>query len=253
MNEILLEKILRYKREHLPTSQNDKSLLPSSRDFLQALQPTPTKPLHVIAEFKPASPSLGILQTAHNEKFDHVRLYLEGGASAISVVTEETIFHGDIKNISLLSSQFAVPFLCKDFMIDPCQILEARAHGADACLLIAAILTDAQLVTLKKLTEYWQMSAVIEVHTEKELTRVLSLQPKIILINNRNLFDLTMHMDTVARLAALIPEEILIIAASGYEQPEDIKDLPKQVGAVLIGSALMRVTHPEQLIRAFLA
>ncbi len=240
-----LEKILTHQRQYIQSlAPALRDVLPSDRDFLAALRQSRIQPA-VIAELKPKSPSAGHLAAADYDPALQAQAYEQGGAAALSVLTEGAFFGGRLEDLTAARQATQCPVLCKDFILDLNQVKWARHAGADACLLIVAALDQATLIALKQAVESYDMLAVIEVHTSEELARALEVHPQIILINNRNLWDLSMHPHTTAALLPLIPAEIPVISASGFTTPVDIKALPPRVNAVLIGTQLMREGDPR--------
>lgn len=205
--------------------------------------------INIIAEAKKASPSKGIIRP----DFDPVaiaRSYAENGAGAISVLTEEHFFQGHLNYLNAIRSSVAIPLLRKDFIIDPYQIYEARVAGADAILLIAAVLDVPKLIALLHVTEELGMHALVEVHTAEELSKALAIQPSIIGINNRNLTTFTTDIETTVHLRALIPEGIISVSESGITTPDDIRRLRAcGIDAFLIGESLMREPDPGLKLR----
>jgi len=192
-----------------------------------------------IAEVKKASPSAGIIR----EDFNHVNIAMEyeaGGASAISVLTDKEFFMGDIKYLTEIKQLVNVPVLRKDFIIDPYQIYEARAAGADSILLIARILTKEQIETFLDLAHELEMECLVEVHDKDELERVMKTEAAIIGINNRNLDTLETNLETTFQLHPLIPKEKIIVSESGIKTRADILRLEEAgIDAILIGETLM--------------
>jgi indole-3-glycerol phosphate synthase len=213
-----------------------------ARDFAAAL----SKPdsVNIIAEVKKASPSKGVICP----DFDPVRIarcYEENGAGAVSVLTEEHFFQGHLDYLKLIRSSVSLPLLRKDFIIDPYQVYEARAAGADALLLIAAVLDTGALSSLMHITQDLGMHALVEVHNDKELKNALIVKPSIIGINNRNLNTFITDIETTVQLRSLIPEGIIIVSESGINTPADIKRLRScDIDAFLIGESLMREPDP---------
>jgi len=197
----------------------------------------------LIAEVKHASPSRGVLI----EPFDPVALgtvYARNGAAAISVLTDEAFFQGSLSHLEAVRAAVDVPVLRKDFVIAPYQVYEARAAGADATLLIAAALDDAQLADLGALIAELDMAALVEVHNQSELTRVLRLNPALVGINNRDLKTFAVDIATTRALAAQLPPEITLVAESGIFSGEDVRRMGHAgARAVLVGEAL--VTAPD--------
>lgn len=208
------------------------------RDFVGAL----TKPdgVSLIAEVKKASPSAGIIAP----NFDPVaiaRQYEAAGARALSVLTDEKFFQGKLSYLGLIREAVRLPLLRKDFIIDELQVYEAVAGGADAVLLIVAILDDAQLRDYRALAEHLGLAALVEVHDESELNRALSTGAGIIGINNRDLKTFKVSLSTTAVLAAGIPEEKIVVAESGIHTRYDVVQV-KAAGAdaILVGESLMK-------------
>ncbi|NJL91224.1 MAG: indole-3-glycerol phosphate synthase TrpC [Coleofasciculaceae cyanobacterium SM2_1_6] len=250
----ILEEIVWYKegevtrwRERLPlvTLQKQITLIPPPLDFLAALRDGATKPA-LIAEVKKASPSKGVIR----EDFDPVTIaqdYAAGGASCLSVLTDSKFFQGSFENLQRIRSAVAIPLLCKEFIIYPYQIYYARYHGADAVLLIAAILSDQDLRYFTKIIKSLGMIALIEVHTAEELDQVLALsEVSLIGINNRNLEDFSVDLQTTQRLLAtkkeIIQERgILVVSESGIHGGIDLEFvLQSGVNAVLVGESLVK-------------
>jgi indole-3-glycerol phosphate synthase len=215
------------------------------RSFKKALEKNPPS---IIAEIKKASPSAGLL----SENFDPLVLALEyqaGGAAAISVVTEAAHFQGQLETIARLRWNSRIPLLRKDFLIDSYQIFEARHAGADAVLLIAALLDDADLRNLRVLSEEYGMDALVEVHSEKELERAVESGATLIGVNNRDLRTFQVSLDTSLNLAARIPKGVLAVAESGIHSGEDVRRL-LDVGyqAFLVGESLLRSPSPRKAL-----
>ncbi len=242
----ILDEIMAYHREQLPRRMRETpladlralvSVAPPPADFYAALH---APGVSLIAECKKASPSKGLMVP----DYDAARLartYAEAGARAISVLTDGRHFQGslaDLRDVKEAVKQ--IPVLRKDFIFDPYQVYEARAAGADAILLITAVLSDNELQPLLKLTHQLGMNALIEVHTREELERVLPLQPRIIGVNNRNLQTFQVDFENTARLRAMIPPEIVTVAESGLKTEADVRHMAEVgVDAVLVGETLV--------------
>jgi indole-3-glycerol phosphate synthase len=245
------EKEIAQQRERTPLLELQKQIanLPPTRDFVGALKSGKTQPA-LIAEVKKASPSKGLLR----EDFDAVAIaqsYQAGGASCLSVLTDEKFFQGSFTNLKNIRGAVEIPLLCKEFIIYPYQIYLARIHGADAVLLIAAILEDKDLQYFLKIAKALGMAALIEVHTLAELDRVLALDGVTIVgINNRNLEDFSVDLQTsedilTARGDQLKAREILVVSESGLHQPEDLQRMQRAgASAVLIGESLVKQPDP---------
>jgi len=207
-----------------------------------------TEGLAVIAEVKRASPSRGVL-SADLDPAALAVAYAQAGVDAVSVLTEESRFHGSLLDLQaaregLRCAGLDTPLLRKDFIIDPYQLVEARVRGADAALLIVAILSDAELDRLLRETMALGLTPLVEVHDEVELRRALPLSPPVVGINNRNLADLTVDLAATRRLRPLIPPEIVVVSESGIHTSEQVAELVRLgVDAALIGEAL--VTAPD--------
>ncbi|MFC2071431.1 indole-3-glycerol phosphate synthase TrpC [Chloroflexota bacterium] len=196
----------------------------------------------LIAEVKKASPSKGIIRSDFNP-VEIARTYADNGASAISVLTETKHFQGSLNYLRDIRDALGdkrLPLLRKDFIVDPYQIYESRAYGADCLLLIVAILTPAKLETLLELSHQLSMSCLVEVHNEAELEIALSSQARIIGINNRDLSTFAVDLTTTERLRPLIPQDRIVVSESGIKDRSDMERLRQWgVDAVLIGETLM--------------
>jgi len=221
------------------------------RGFHRALVDCPG--VAIIAEAKKASPSKGIIQP----DFDPVRIarnYKAGGAHAISVLTDVDFFQGSINYIPLVREAVDLPVLRKDFIIDPLQIREASLYGSDAILLIAAILDTARLRDYRLAAEELGMDVLVEVHDEAELESALVAGSRLIGVNNRNLNDFTVDLETTFRLQRLIPPEIPVVSESGISSREDMMRLREAgVKAVLIGESLMRSSDQSHTLQEFIS
>jgi len=206
-------------------------------DFAEALS---SPALSVIAEIKKASPSAGIISENFNPR-KIAEAYLQGGASAISLLTDKHYFKGDIAFLPEIRDIVTIPILRKDFIIDPLQIYEARAYGADTFLLIAAILEQSQMEDLLALGRQLGMEPLVESHNEEELSKTLLAGSSIIGINNRNLHNFEVDISLSEKLYPQIPEEAITVAESGITSAEDARRV-KNAGfsAILVGESLMR-------------
>jgi indole-3-glycerol phosphate synthase len=221
-----------------------------ARDFAAALT---RDSLNVIAELKKASPSRGLLRA----EFDPPALAksFEGaGAAALSVLTEEEFFQGDLKHMKVARAAVGLPVLRKDFIVDPWQVWEARATNADSFLLIVAALDDMRLAELLALGRELGMEPLVEVHTREELARALAAGARILGVNNRDLRTLEVRIETAYELVGAIPEECIAVAESGLRSHEDLKRL-RAAGfdAFLIGEHLMLQPDPAAALRSLLA
>ena len=219
---------------------------PALRDFRRAVT---GGHVALIAECKQRSPSGGLLHSP----YDPVALaqrYVANGASALSVLTEPQFFGGSLEHLAAVRAAVDVPILCKDFVIDPLQLTEARMAGADAVLLIVAILGNEDLRSLYKRASELGMQAVVEVHDEAELERALALEPEIIGINNRDLTRMQTDKSTTARLRKMIPGDRVVISESGITSRRDIDELDELcVNAALVGESLLRAPDLDAKVR----
>jgi indole-3-glycerol phosphate synthase len=217
-----------------------------SRPFSEAL----VRPgLSLIAEFKRRSPSSGEIRPGA-EVADVVGAYERGGAAALSVLTEEASFGGSLDDLREARAASELPILRKDFVVDPYQLHEAAVNGADAVLLIVAALDQDELSALFAEAVQLDLDCVVEVHDEAELELALAIGAEVIGINNRNLDDLRVDIETTAKLITDVPAGKTVVAESGYEFREQLDELDRiGVDAVLIGEALMRADDPEERVR----
>lgn len=250
----ILERIVEQKKievARLPESSISASQLKAAldkrgdrRDFLDALRHPRRGKIALIAEVKKASPSAGLIRP----DFDPVRVardYEAAGATCLSVLTDEKFFQGSLEYLRQIRQAVRLPLLRKDFMIDERQIAEAIEFGADAILLIAAILSDGQMKRLHRLATGAGLAVLVEVHDEKELARALSLEPALVGINNRDLTTFKVDLGTTERLAKRLKERSkrapLVVAESGIHGKADVDRLVGAgINAILVGEALMR-------------
>ncbi len=201
--------------------------------------------LAVIAEVKRKSPSKGDLATI-SDPAALAAQYADGGASAISVLTEERRFNGTLADLDAVRARVPVPVLRKDFMVEEYQFFEARAHGADMVLLIVASLTDAQLDRFQRLAHNLGMAALVETHTEQEVDRALSVGAELVGVNNRNLKTLDVDLATFAGLSARIGDSAIRVAESGILTPADAARVAAEgADVILVGEALVRHGDPR--------
>lgn len=224
------------------------NVAPPPRDVLAALR---RDTVTLIAEVKRASPSKGIL----TDSFDPAalgRTYAQNGASAISVLTDYRFFQGHLDHLTTVRDAVTVPVLCKDFVVDPYQVYEGRAAGADAILLIVAALSDAQLEELHSLIAELGMTALVEVHDEFELGRALRVEPTLLGVNNRDLKTFDVDLATTARLISLVPGDVTFVAESGIKRAADVRRMGALgAHAVLVGEALVKADDVAARVRAF--
>ncbi|MBA3006361.1 MAG: indole-3-glycerol phosphate synthase TrpC [Proteobacteria bacterium] len=229
--------LLKVRGIHLPPSFAHKPIDPP-RGFRQALIDYPG--VAIIAEIKKASPSKGVIRP----DFDPVaiaRNYEDNGAQAISVLTDEQFFQGSLLYLLQVREEVKLPVLRKEFIIDELQIEEAHVHGADAILLMASILDAYQLKDYQACAREYGMDSLVEVHDEQELEVVLGVGCSLIGVNNRNLKDFSMDIETTFRLKKLIPADIPVVGESGLKTQADLKRLQEEgITAALIGETLMR-------------
>lgn len=253
---MFLEKIITHKVKEVAGRKEQRPLaslvrqLPPIQDqrgkFRRALE----KPgISLIAEVKKASPSRGVLCP----DFEPVRIatsYERNGADAVSVLTDTTFFQGSHAYLQQIREAVGLPLLCKDFIIDAYQVYEAVVYGADAVLLIAAVLEEKELVSFLHLAHGLGLAVLVEVHSRQELKRALGAGAEIIGINNRDLRTFRTDLRTTLQLAALAPDSCLLVSESGIKSAGDLKLLAEAgVDAVLIGEALMSSTDPGQKLR----
>lgn len=217
------------------------------RHFIKALKSAPS--LAIISEIKKASPSKGIIRN----DFDPVVIaqsYELGGAHAISVLTDEHFFQGSIEYLQIVREVSSLPVLRKDFIIDIIQVEETSRIGADAMLLIAAALDKSQMRDLYQAAIDLDIDPLIEIHSTNELDRAMHLDPLLIGINNRNLSTFVTDINLTLDLVSLIPSTVTVISESGIENGDQAKKLKAAgVKGLLVGESLMRLDHPENLIR----
>ena len=260
---MILERILKTKREEVAAAQQRQSLAKmcsrvgdledQPRGFARALRAmAESGGTALIAEVKKGSPSKGIIR----HDFDPLEIaeaYQQGGATCLSVLTDEKFFHGHLRYLGLIREQVSLPLLRKDFIIDPYQVYEARVAGADAILLIAAALNDQQLKELAQLAAELRLDTLLEVHDETELERALRLPVDLIGINNRDLKTFKTDLGVTEKLATMIPARQLAVAESGIDSRQDIERLKNAgAGAFLIGESLMREANIAEKLSSLL-
>jgi indole-3-glycerol phosphate synthase len=207
----------------------------------------------IISEIKRASPSKGMIR----QDFDPLAIardYEANGASAISVLTEERIFQGSLGYLEEIHKAVSLPLLRKDFIIDPYQLVEAKSFGADAILLIAAMLEPAVMRDLRDQAVALSLDVLIEVHNEAELDHALAAGPQLLGVNNRDLKTFQVNIETTERLAPRIPAGTLVVCESGIDNPEQMRRIEKLgIHLFLVGESLMRAPEPGKKLRELLA
>ncbi|MCS4511856.1 indole-3-glycerol phosphate synthase TrpC [Xylophilus ampelinus] len=239
------------RRRPLDTVRFDAESRVLTRDFEGALRAriAAGRPA-VIAEVKKASPSKGVLR----EEFipaDIAQSYAEHGAACLSVLTDQQFFQGSVDYLKQARASCDLPVLRKDFMVDAYQVYESRAMGADAILLIAAVLDDAQMADLEAVARGLDMAVLVEVHDGDELQRALKLRTPLVGINNRNLRSFEVTLDTTLGLLAEVPKDRLLVTESGILAQEDVRKMRDAgVHAFLVGEAFMRAEDPGVALAA---
>jgi indole-3-glycerol phosphate synthase len=242
----ILGEIVSYKRKKVTEIKRKIPLaklrdritkLPPARDFKEAIS-LPGK-INLICEIKRASPSSGLICREFNPK-KIARSYEKSGAAAISVLTEDKYFQGDILHLFSVKQSVNIPVLRKDFIIDEYQLYESRAFGADAVLLIASLLDVEEIVKFIKISKNMGMETLVEVHYEEDLEKVLSTPAEVIGINNRNLRDFSVDLNVTKNLMKKIPQEKIVVSESGIKRREDVLLLKNTgINGILIGQVLL--------------
>jgi indole-3-glycerol phosphate synthase len=250
----ILEKIVAVKQQEVAAAKKRKSHEAMradaesrvlTRDFVGAMRAriAAGKPA-VIAEIKKASPSKGVLR----EEFipaDIAQSYAEYGAACLSVLTDQQFFQGQVDDLKQARASCPLPVLRKDFLVDPYQVYESRACGADCILLIAACLQDAQMKELEAIARSLDMAVLVEVHDGAELDRALALRTPLIGINNRNLKTFEVSLETTLALRSRVPADRLLVTESGIRTREDVLRMGAAgINAFLVGEAFMRAPEP---------
>jgi indole-3-glycerol phosphate synthase len=250
----LLDEIFTHKRAEVAGQKLQTPLsavraaaeaMPPTLDFVSALRRPPQARPRLIAEIKRASPSRGLLNPIA-DPLALAQIYRDNGAAAVSVLTDQRYFQGSLDDLRAAAGMNPrLPLLRKDFLCDPYQLFQARAAGADAVLLIAAYLDASQLRDLHALANQLGMAALVEVHDAAELEKALAAcRPVLVGVNNRNLRDFSVRLETTLELRAQVPAEVCMVAESGIHTPEDVRRLQEAgVDAILVGEAL--VTAPD--------
>ena len=259
----ILEKIVAVKHQEVAAAQRRKSLTALradaesrvlTRDFVGAMR-SKIAAGHpaVIAEIKKASPSKGVLR----EEFipaDIAQSYAEHGAACLSVLTDVDFFQGSVDFLKQARASCQLPVLRKDFMVDAYQIYESRAMGADAVLLIAACLDDAQMKDFEAIARNLDMAVLVEVHDQAELVRALKLQTPLIGVNNRNLKSFEVSLDTTLTLRSHVPADRILVTESGIQTREEVLRMGAAgINAFLVGEAFMRASDPGEALAELFA
>ncbi len=246
LNDIVAQKRIDVERRKTITSAGvlRQGLGPSDRSLKAALQkPHPS----FILEFKKSSPSKGLIRPSFD--IEEIANAYAPFADAVSVITDEPFFQGRLDYLRQVRERVTQPVLCKDFVVDPYQVIEARAHGADAILLMLSVLDDETYDSCAKLASELQLDTLTEVHTEHELQRAIQLKAPIIGINNRDLHTLRIDMDTMQHLARRVPADRLIVCESGIRTHEDVIRNRDRVDGFLVGSSLMARPDIDHAVR----
>jgi indole-3-glycerol phosphate synthase len=252
----ILQRILATKRDEVAASRRAVSLAELEarardaappRDFVGAMRAKlDAGHAAVIAEIKRASPSRGILR-ADFDVASIARAYERAGAACLSVLTDAKYFQGTPEHLAAARTACTLPALRKDFVVDPYQVFESRALGADCILLIAAALTTEAMIELEALAQAQDMAVLVEVHDAEELERALALKTPLIGINNRNLRSFETRLETTLGLLAWVPRDRIVVTESGIGAAADVRRMRAQgVGAFLVGEAFMRAPDPGQ-------
>jgi indole-3-glycerol phosphate synthase len=241
----MLDKIIAQKREEVEQRKKEATItylqqrIARQKPALDLTLALKGDHIRLIAEVKQASPSRGVLSPNFNP-IELAQTYAEGGAAAISVLTEANYFMGSIEHLAAIKEMVAIPLLRKDFIFDLYQVYESRAYGADALLLIAFILSQEQLKELILLSHSLGLKCLVEVHNKGEVERAILSEAEIIGINNRDLNTFSIDINMTQRLRPLIPQDRIVVSESGIKNKRDIEKLRKWgVDAVLVGEALV--------------
>ncbi|MFO1114119.1 MAG: indole-3-glycerol phosphate synthase TrpC [Beijerinckiaceae bacterium] len=259
----ILRKIEAYKRREIAEAKVRmpfKTLERQARDhdpprgFIRAIERQHSQGrIAIIAEIKKASPSKGVIR----EDFDPAALakaYEKGGATCLSVLTDAPSFQGSLANLEMARKAAIMPALRKDFMLDPYQVYEARANGADCILIVMASVDDSAAKALNAAAHDLRMDVLVEVHDEEQLKRALQLEARLIGINNRDLHTFKVALETTERLAPKIPKDRIVVSESGIEKHEDCVRLERAgVATFLVGESLMRHKDVTEATRNLIA
>ena len=236
------------RKQHIPGSSLE-SYEAFHRPTLNLARVLDQKGLQIIAELKKASPSKGVIRSDFDIP-ELARSYAQNGAAAISVLTEPDYFQGSLQNLARARQAVQTPLLRKDFIVDPYQLLEARAYGADAVLLIATVLDGPQLFDLHQTAEALGLSCLVEVYAIDELDHIDFDQVRILGVNNRDLKTFSVDLDNSLRVFEQIPDTVIRVAESGLKQPRDLAYLCQHgIHAFLIGETFMRASNPGQMLQ----
>ena len=250
----ILARIVEHKRAELARDLPQRAELErraatrtDHRDFHRALIAHPPS---VIGEIKKASPSKGTLAVGEFDPAAIAREYSWGGAAALSVLTDREFFHGSLADLETARAAVSVPALRKDFTLDAFHVIEAAAHGADAILLIVALLEERALRDLRELAARYRMAALVEVHEEFELETALASGAEIVGVNNRNLHTFDVNLETSLQLAAKIPAHVVKVSESGIHSRADVARLAGAgYQAFLVGEHLMKSSDPSAALQ----
>ncbi|MFH1565280.1 MAG: bifunctional indole-3-glycerol-phosphate synthase TrpC/phosphoribosylanthranilate isomerase TrpF [bacterium] len=250
----ILNEIIEYKKQEIAKAKKKRSLScfindlkPSGRNFKKAIS---KEGINLIAELKKTSPSVGVI--SKNFDINKIIKIYNKYASAISILTDKNFFSGSLKNLKKAGTLSKLPLLRKDFIIDEYQIYEARDAGADAILLIASVLSKEQINNFIKIAKKYEMDCLTEVHNIKELKKVLKTDAEIIGINNRNLEDFKININTTVELAKYIPPNKIVVSESGINDYGDIINFDGLVDAVLVGTSLLKSENIEYAVKNLL-
>lgn len=236
------------KRKKSPGEVKREAMSKECRMYFPFLRMLEKETLSFLCEVKKASPSKGLIAPEF-PYVDIAREYEAAGADGISILTEPHFFQGSPLYLEEIRRAVSIPLLRKDFIVDEYQIYEAKTLGADAILLIAAVLEDEELKSFQELAAHLGLSALVEVHDEREMERALDAGAGILGVNNRNLKDFTVDINNTLRLRSLVPKEIPLVAESGLKSREDIEQLEEAgVNGVLIGETFMRSSDKKQML-----
>jgi indole-3-glycerol phosphate synthase len=257
---VILDQILVHKREEVagrkrampPSRLRERPLHGEARRGFTAALARRTPPA-VIAELKRASPSRGVIRADYDPP-THARAFQAAGAAALSVLTDERFFHGHLDHLAAVRAAVVLPCLRKDFLVDPYQVDEARAYGADAVLVIAAATAGALGSELLAAAREAGLDALVEVHDERELDWALAAGARLVGVNNRDLATFVTSLETTERLAPRVPPDVLLVAESGMRSSADLRRMVAAgARAVLVGEAFMAAPDPGAALAEFLA